>query len=719
MTLVTDPGTDFTSFPAQTVEVIDYLSHAGGWVAVPYLWCWKLQRAANAYDRAELRYEIGQGVMQPGATTFADWQPLSIRGKFIRITFTDATNGDYVWIGYIPIDVIQRDGVVTISGVNKFKGESQEFIAVGLEYFLDRRQVDSALIHDVNRITRALVFNGGPNHDLDPLAGPRGNRHPTTNADSLYSFATDPTAGVLWTAEQIVQNLLKYHVLSNSVGGVAPCDFSLDSGDVVEGILEGITPTVPTERQTVFKLLNAICTPQRGLCWWAETFWNSVSDFGCRIRVATSATEDITLPGGATFPENANQQALDFDSERDVARCDIKTTGSRMYHKVIVRGERQTTTLTLGIEQETLEQAWTDEMEIEFQAGASADGDYGGLTTPQKKDRNDAMRQADRYMHVYSAFRIPPDWDGRCGDGGTSAQDYAFPILNDAGSPGGSLHINTAGMRMLNKTRLKQGWDYTDPSSPVSKTPAGDLVEFMPPLAVMKVATSPDKWQLVDKMDKSNYHVGTRVSPNIQTTYHLRMMQTVPGIRIDAAGGMNQACALNHWAGAEPTDHMPEVDFETLRATVCIEADAYAEGIYFPTPPTNKPLEVLVIDVGEHYRLDWIAANTIVEVKNGDLVLTSSDAVLRDDRSTLRDLARIAYEWYSLDRVAMEVEFRQVRNLFDLGMLITTIGVGTTQTTCNTLVSNIVYDFKNGTMTIATADDTLDVRSLAGGKRRA
>lgn len=735
--LVTDPATTVTTFAPHKVEVIDYLLADGGWTVQPYLFCDELVEAANAYDHAKLHFDIGQAVLQPGASTLASYSPLSIRGKYVRITIPDAVNGDLVWVGYVPIEEVDRAGVVVDAGVNKFKGDAQLITAVGPEYFLDRNQVESAIVQDLTRIERALVFNGGPNHDLDPLAGPRGNRNAAANSDGLYSFTTNPTAGVLFTAGDIVKNLLKYHTPLDSVGAPAPLVYALHPTDAAAGMLEAFSPTIPTERETVFKLLNQICAPARGLQWWANTVDTGGGVYICYIRVATSTPSNITMPGGATFPANANQKSLDFDSEIDVKRCKVKDNGSRKYHKVIVRGERMTGTGTVGVQDGTLIADWTSGsvgMEAEYKAGASADVDYSGLDGGKKQARNDAMRKADRYLGVYSHFRIPADWNGKTGDGGTAGRDWLLAQVDFDGNVIGGLPLSAQGIRLLHKTRLKEGWDYTHPATPVSKTPDASLAPFAAPFAVMQVEKSPllagadgepVRWQLVEHMDQPAYFIGTPIgkdvanSTPVKTTYDLHMLQTVPGVKLTANGGLNHACALSEWTGAEPSKQYPELDYSSLRCTVTMEADLYAEGVYFPTPPTNTPIEILVVDVGEHYRLDFIAKNTVVEVRNGELILAAEAGVLRDDRSTLRDLARIAYEWYAIDRKGLDVEFRQLQNIFALGMLITTVGAGTTQTTCNTMVSVLTYDLKAGTITLETADDTLDVRSLTGEKRRA
>jgi hypothetical protein len=214
-------------------------------------------------------------------------------------------------------------------------------------------------------------------------------------------------------------------------------------------------------------------------------------------------------------------------------------------------------------------------------------------------------------------------------------------------------------------------------------------------------------------LNEHNYADGSLVSDNISVTYEVRAQQTVPGIVLDASK-LQHAAALNHWTSAEPSSLEPQVDYDTLRITTTLEADTYAEGSYPADEdlPANTALQKLVLYVGDNYRLDFLAENTVVGLDNGEPVLTNG-GVLRDDRPNLNDIARVAHEWYQLDRLPITVNFRQVRNIFRLGMMITQIGEGTTSETVNTVVSVLSYDFKNGMTTIKTNDEDLDLKALA------
>lgn len=720
-TITTDPSVAVDTFPTQTVETIAYLGAPGGWVAQSDLYCDKLTLSVNGYDKATLTYAVGERVNQVGYAAYANYQPLALRGKFVRVTIV-TTPSNIVWIGYVQSDEVLRDAVKNVAGTNKLVGKDQVIQCVGLEYFLDRKQIDSAVIR-VNatpnylRIQRPLVFNGGPTSSLDPGSAVRGNRSTAVGAAGVFDFSNDFEGAPLWNGQQIVDHLLKYHTPLNAAGAAAPAEFILHPSDV--GFLSGYYPTLRTEGISVFEALNKICSPQRGLCWWAE--YTDGVGAQIKIRVQSAATAAVTLPGGGTLPANNNQETLDFDGERDVSRVSVKQIGSRDYHQVIARGARMTSTCTVGCPDATLIPDWsqltgsTDAgTEKKYKDAAKGDGDYTTLDDDKKKKRNDSFRKADAYHKVFSAFRIPYTWDGKTGDGGTGQRNWALPILSSSGSIVSGMPINQQGLKLLNTLRLKRGWDYSNPTTPKSATPSGSLGELAPPFAFMRTNDSPEKFQLVEKLRDTNYASNGTTTAALKTSYHLYMQQTVPGIRLAHSGGMPHSLALNHWdATAEPSGTTPELDYAQLRATVCLEADAHCEAKYPETGfPANTPLEILLLDMGPHYRLDFLAANTITGFNGGLAIKSAAAAVLRDDRKYLADIARMAYEWYQTSRSSLDVTFRQVRPLFERGMLITTIGTGSTQTNINTCVTAITYDMQAGTMQIQTADKSIDLRSL-------
>jgi hypothetical protein len=700
MSLDTDPNLTIREWPVPLVEVKNSLDDAN-WSAVPHLYCDKLSLHVNAYDEAMLSYEIGD-VMQIGTAAFANYVPLAMLGKYIRITIPqEPPFSDLVWVGVVVSTANESTAVRTEGAAKKLTGKTQILRVVGLEYFLDRRQIDSAVIagSQTTTILRPLPFNAGKGVSLDADTSRRGNRNPTTGVGS-YEFAEQGTTPALWTTAQVVNYLLNYFSAADSAGAPSPTEFILDATDQLDGVLDGISPTLDPEGLTVFQCLNKLLSPQRGFVWWSEFDEPFPGSHRVRIRVETLATSLITLPSLGILPANRDQQTLDLEQQRDVADLVTAEHGSRIYHQIISRGARMTSTVTFGVGE--LIEDWTSGIETEYDTAVSGTA-----------EENDAFRRAERFYRVYAAYRLDPDWDGKSGDGGAGARNWSFPALSDTGSIIASLPFHTGGLRILNHTRLKRGWDYEDTASIEETTPTGTEAEYMPAFAILHVADAAsgtnDKFQFADKMGTVSYEGNAvPVSSNIKTSYHLHIQQTNPGVVLRPSNGINHALALTHFSAT--TEHDPEVDYDTVRITCTLEADSYAEHRW-PADidlPSDIPLQRLLLYVGDEYRLDFLAANTVVDLENGEPVLTNG-GVLRDDRRNLRDIARVAYEWYRTQRYPITLTIRNIINTFRLGMLIGTIGSGETQQTANTVVSLIDFDFNTGNTMIKTNEQDLDI----------
>lgn len=688
-TIITDPGVEVTDFLVATVELKDALSDVA-WQQTQHVYCDRISLAANAYDEAELAYELGD-VVQPGEASFNQYDPLDWVGKFVRVTVPQtAPLLDIIWVGYIVGTAKQRSAVKGDNpATNKLTGKKQILRAVGLEYFLDRRQIDSSVIYDTTNIYRPITFNGGQGTALDADTRDRGNRSASSNTDGVYAFVQGTGTGNLWTIEQTINYLLQYYSTKDAAGADAPLNYSLHPQDVLAGTVDGIAPTLKPENMTTFQALNKLLAPQRGFIWWLEYDEPFPGSYSAYIRVETLTSSAIALPSTGTWPANRDQQSLDFDGQRDVGDVVTSEIGSRRYHQIICRGARMTSTATFGATEWNID--WLSTIATEYDA------------------ETDAARKAERFYRLYSAFRIDTAWDGKTGDGGAGARDWTFPeIVPVTQSIVGSLPWAIEGLRIMNHTRLKRGWDYSDTGSIEETTPTGTEAEYMPLFAVVEVDSTNDKFQFVDKMSKVEFTGVELVSENIHTSYNVATQQTAPGWLL-RSHSLPHTMALNHFSPSEPSDVEAEVDYDTLRFTCTIEADAFAEAKWpgDGALPAGVPLEKLLLYFGDDYRLDFLAPNTVIDLDDGDPVLTNG-GILRDDRATLVDVARVAYEWYSLDRRPITVQFKQVSNYFRIGMFVTAIGSGTTQENVNSVVSIIDYNLLAGTTTIKTNDADLD-----------
>lgn len=702
-----------------TVKTKATLATGTSWSTTPGLFANELKLRVNGLDKATLVYQGGDSVAQIG-TNFAECPPLDLDGEYCQIVVGDVADPKQLtWTGVV-IDVRRDRGkVFEAGGVRKVRTHDQLFTVAGLEYLLDRRQIDGSIVHDTTRIGRPLVFNGGTIAGNKANRKKRGNRHSVANADGLYSFSDGSTEAEEWDAYQIISYLLKYFGPVDNAGAPLPTVFELDAGAAFT--LLGYKPTLDARNITVLQAINAILHPKRGYCWWVDYTEDGGGNGKAIVHVDTLTRTTVTLPGGGELPANSNRKSVDLDLDAGVEDLRITTNREKRYNRVRCRGARMTSTFTVGFGDSTLAKDWTTDAETAYKAAGSAGAGYGSLSTEEKQKLNDAVRRRELLDRVYSCFRIPAAWDKKSGDGASSeGRNWTFADVSPTGSFTSGLPILINGIRVLARTMLLSGVDYTDPLNPTDNNPAGTEVDYVAPFAVLKVASSPDKWQFADKLNNAELEEGTPVG-DIKTSYHVYAQQHSPGIQLKSSRGVAHTIALDRFGSAEPTATPPEVDYESLRVTLTAEADTFAEGV-FPDAgdtgavPADTVVEELLIDVGDDYRLDFLPGNTVIDVQGGELITTndttSKGRLLRDDRKQLRDMARFAYEWYQTGRASLSFTLNQSHVLFDLGMLITTLGDAETAATVNTVIGTINYDLRSGTQTVATLGDAVDLPGL-------
>ena len=530
-------------------------------------------------------------MIQIGDTTIANYQPLDITGTYCRVVI-DQPDEDpptqLEWIGYVVGRWQDRSGVATDPDpdANKLTGRKQYFQAVGLEYFLARRQIDDAVVYDASqpedyiRIQRPLIFNGGASVNYDQDTRHRGNKHPTatTLSGTPYAFSDGSATPVLWSGQDILWHLMLFQQPTGKTGDDQPIVWLPDFADLA--IVAGYYPTIQTERKTVFAVLNELCDARRGLGWWLKVEFSEASGFYVgKLQVASRAASDLALPAGGTLPANADQWSFNFDSQRDVEDPILREDKSRHYDQIIARGARMTVTMTVGTEDGTLEPDWSSALETEYKAAV------GGTA-----DENDNYRKDEKFAPVYAAFRIPADWDGKTGDGvGASPLNFAIADLDPGGTPlGTGLPLTTNAIRLVNSTRLLEGYNYAiDASAPtaIHSISSENVPNLMRPFAFfcyVPAGGGTAFCRYAHKLERVLGPVG-----DLTKSYGLYVLQNRPGIRLPAVAGLNVTLAGDAWSAspaAAASNEQPELDYEVggtfdciLAATVTIEADKYAE----------------------------------------------------------------------------------------------------------------------------------------------
>jgi hypothetical protein len=179
----------------------------------------------------------------------------------------------------------------------------------------------------------------------------------------------------------------------------------------------------------------------------------------------------------------------------------------------------------------------------------------------------------------------------------------------------------------------------------------------------------------------------------------------------------------------------PEIEWKDIAATVMVTSDTPAEARYpdTATDAQNDQTSLLYIRIGDRARMDYLAKGTILDIADdGTPIKAAAGGFIRSDFDYMKDIAQTAWEWYQTSRIAFQLEYRQLSNLFAVGEMIQSIGTAgvassdnvtwpdgdnvtwpdgdnlTWQATSssrdvNSVITSVTWDFVKGSTVIETA----------------
>jgi len=198
-------------------------------------------------------------------------------------------------------------------------------------------------------------------------------------------------------------------------------------------------------------------------------------------------------------------------------------------------------------------------------------------------------------------------------------------------------------------------------------------------------------------------------------------------------GGGNHALSLFDFASNKPEDRQPEIALtDGVNVTIHVVADSFCEASYDAAHNLTRKRgqKVMFIDLGAGYRLEYVAPGTTVGVYSDGSRTITNGGYIYDDRDRLLLVARMAYDWYSRPRMAVNA----IYNFLDVVALNYRVGdflkdavdnfaeddiapgepasPASPQPTLNSVITQMQYDFKQGTATIRSDYGELDVKSF-------
>jgi len=677
------------------------------WVLTPYLHCTRLTKATGeSLSNAEFYWRFGS-VLRSGQTIWATHPVTAINPRsYVRVVFSGSDGrAGTEWVGLWDT-AVKAD-------------TSQTFRAVGIERLLAEPC-----------LTLPHIFQGtwrdvGRGVEFD--AAGKANRSAGQyglDGGTAYVFDWEALDFNFWSTREAVRLLLS---------AAAPRDLA---GDVVfqwqpnglENLPDFDRVRLPTHGRTYLELLRALITRYRLVGWDVRVSGGTVY-----FDVYTFAESAIDLKDGGgnvvgTIPANGSQDALVFAADQ-TSRASLVTAASHVADQVIVTGDRRQIVFSLSNKSSELEmdRLWEDDLQDEYDAGASGEDDYPGPDDVYGREQRDRdARAEDKYRPVYSWFGPSDDWDQQAGNGESGGD--RLPVATEADGET-QFWLYPPAIRFLPQLPLLSNYVHAGDAIETNQdtaryhaeeiafadiTPAHEplpLLVFARTVAAIVDPDGKDRWQLLDQLGRTKDLECHDDGTNRRWSADVRPLADRLGIEVRVQGEQQHVVAVSYSTiadsvqGAMPTD--PWI------YTVAIE-DPRAVELRYPADDDLTPLGDLVQRLrieAPGYQLVEVRPETVVAVDASMQLVRSAGGLLIDDRDEMAVLAQRTYEWHKVPRYALQWSTRWIDGAVQIGHLITEITDAQGTWPVRSVVTEISYEFPvaDGTaspaprMTVVTA----------------
>lgn len=575
------------------------------------------------------------------------------------------------WIGVLTVTNEDHLGRADLQNNGNDIGSGQQtFTALGLESLLRSHWIRSMQVDDAGEqtIDRAADFNeaGRPNMT-------------TAMVGNCNIFSNDYQDVAEWDSYNIALYLLNKQTHKDDGNAAVPV-WNLDPTAFPHPLPINDAPTVRQLHRNTLDVLNEVIPAERLYTWWADATLGSPM-----VKVATLTPDPITAPPDATATDiPANTTTIDVVFDRDpTASSTLTLSAMDVYDRVIVRGARRRSCFTVSYQDGNCTDGWESALTTAYNAGASGAGDYPAADDLLGRRKRDVeARSREELRDVYARFIIPHGWEGTagCGLGDTGAMSTVFPSDAD---PTIGVAYNKLSLTVEQSLPLLTGIDYS--GNAIGDGPpdeAGGGAERPPFVAWRLPPEDPSgspperRYQSIDTIGRS------AMLPDVEDQSLIWSCDvSVPpddrAIELRVTGASQHVIASFDFVALDHDPPMPAyTNFREMLVTVSVTEDRFCEAQWPDALPIGADhVRTLVIDAGDDYHLDRVHPCTVVGIDEyGDLV-RSNGGYVRDDRPTLRTLARIAHAWYGAPRVQLSVSTEYLDTRFELGQMITTINV--------------------------------------------
>ena len=558
----------------------------------------------------------------------------------------------WCWYGRIEVAASNTDGPSAIDGTNtEYDRGDQKFLAYGLEKMLDQHRIFKSkwkgLSTAVNDIDSGLTFNkdGVGNRSENRTTLVRGR----FGERDYHVFRYYPDGNTFeWSTRDIVRYLVRSDIITptDNTGTHDVFRIEIDDADL-ERLPDWDAPELETHGVKAKAILDALISRRRLYTWWLE-FSEEEADV-IKLRVGTFTGSAYTLDDDSVIPANPNLIAIDTRDVNGSVQIEQEDV-SHAVDQVVAYGAKRTTTFTGSFGERTdnaeFIKSWTTESEQKYEiAGSDQPGYPDPFELLERKRWHNVSRSQPELADVWSRWQLNLDINFPIGD----PDDYVgFP---------GEIQIQP-------RLKLRSGVDYA------GTLIGGQAVVFpenetdpLPPLVSVQVPSSVGgdaKFRFVtdigrganlevdDERDTEDWTASVRASRNGRSL----------GIRVN--GAPQHVIADTSFTGRpeDADEQHGQWDWQTMEATVTIEDDRYATGIYPENViPDVSAVRTMRIKAGSEYRVDYVSKDTVVAIDDdGTKKTTTTGGYLQDDREKLATLAEQAYQWYSRTRRSIQIK---------------------------------------------------------------
>ncbi len=652
--------------------------------------------AAPEISQAMLYYRYGKGTPFGSGTVhtftkFTNIQRWFVKIEDIRRFLVGGPASVRQWLGVIGSSRDRIGGLKRTDPNNEPIGV-QALQCYGLEFLWERHPILTGKFHDPvedeQTCQRGLTFNKDKNRTKDKVNG----RYLFEGDESKYL----PFSGnsEWWSTRDIVEHLLTDHLPADSTGYVH-LEPDMPASEL-DKLPTQDRPVIDTHGRTLFEILNQLIPRHRLMGWYLDCLTDNVT-----FRVFRMHKDDIALPGsGGTLPANATKKTL-FMQQDPTSQVDLIDVSVDDVDQVVAQGARRRVCCSL-IKQDkdpaTLLQGWTADQKSDYQDGGQGEAGFPSSSEIAARERKAAeVRGRDELRDVFARFEVmrkDPQISGSDHWDFKAITDAAYEIVFAQDDDPDKVEIQfRPGIRLLSRLPLLDGIPYDGTKGLNSLTQAMALPFVERPLFVLVPdPVNTGKYKFIDKQGATNTET-TAWNEDRRWSGTVSVDDDGRGVRISVTQKPRHIIGGTDFTPQSFDLIVPAADWQDFIFTVAMEDDRYCEARY--PEDANLPTDVqqlrrLRIDVGDGFRLDYLVPDTVVGIDAEGSLLRSDGGRIRDDRTQLMDIARMAFDWYSSRKQILRFHTSQDHDSLRLGTMITDFEYGNaTKEEVNTVVTAI------------------------------